>query len=85
MRSQTIKGTNQVKVIFDKHSKNWVLGIFDKTVDNEGFIVEKDGTRIWTPEGNEIKSDELAMIKKGSIKFIAGDLSSLMKESKGEI
>lgn len=74
-----------MKVIFDKHSKGWVLGIFNKSVDNEGFITEKDGTRIWTPEGEDIKSSDLAIIKKGSTKFIAGDLSSLMKETKGEM
>lgn len=74
-----------MKVIFDRNSKDWVLGIFDKSIDQDGFIVEKDGTRIWTPEGDEIKSEELAIIKKGSTKFIAGNLSSLMKESKGEI
>jgi len=74
-----------MKVIFDEHSKDWVLNIFDKSVDGDGFIVEKDGTRIWTPEGDEIKSNDLAIIKKGSTKFIAGDLSSLMKETKGEI
>lgn len=74
-----------MKVIFDKHSKDWVLGIFNKSIDKEGFIIEKDGTRIWTQEGDEIKAADLAIIKKGSVKFIAGDLSSLMKESKGEL
>jgi len=74
-----------MKVIFDNNSKDWVLGIFDKKVDKEGFITDKDGTRTWTPEGLEIKSDNLAIIKKGSVKFISGDLSSLMKETKGEI
>lgn len=74
-----------MKVIFDKHSKDWVLGLFNKSIDEEGFITEKDGTRIWTPDGEEIKADDLAIIKKGSERFIAGDLSSLMKESKGEI
>lgn len=74
-----------MNVIFDNHSKDWVLGIFDKKVDTDGFITEKNGARVWTPEGDEIKSEDLAIIKKGSVKFIAGNLSSLMKETKGEI
>lgn len=75
-----------MKVIFDTQSKDWVLNLFKKSVDNEGFIIEKkDRTRVLTPEGDEIKADDLAIIKKGSEKFIAGDLSSLMKESKGEL
>ncbi len=74
-----------MNVIFDKQSKDWILSIFNKSVGKDGFIIEKNGTRIWTPEGEEIKSDDLAIIKKGSTKFIAGNLSSLMKETKGEI
>ena len=75
-----------MKVIFDTQSKDWVLSLFKKSVDTDGFIIEKKSrTRVLTPEGDEIKSDDLAIIKKGSEKFIAGDLSSLMKESKGEL
>lgn len=76
-----------MRIIFDKSAKNWVLDLFDKSVDTEGFIVEKANKtqRVLSPEGLEITFDELAVIKKGSEKFIAGDLNSLMKLSKGEL
>lgn len=74
-----------MNIIFDNSSKGWLLELFDKKVDESGFITEKDGTRIWTPEGYEIKLDDLAVVKKGSTKFIPGDLTSLMKETNGEI
>ncbi len=78
--------TPQTKITFDKGSRNWVLGLFDKSTDNENFIIEKsDNSRINTPEGREITIDQLAIIKKGSEKFYAGDLTSLMKFTKGEI
>ncbi|MDF2447518.1 MAG: hypothetical protein K0R26_22 [Bacteroidota bacterium] len=74
------------KIIFNKSSRNFVLDIFGKSVDSEGFIIEKSSrSRVLTPEGKEITSDELAVIKKGSEKFIAGDLTSLMKLTKNEL
>lgn len=76
---------NKTKIIFDTLGKDWILDVFDKKVDGEGFIVESDGSRITTPEGKEITKSQLALIKKGSEKFIAGDLTSLMKFSKGEL
>ena len=76
-----------MKIIFDEKSTDWVLSIFNKTTDKEGFIVEKSNKsqRVLTPEGLEIMSNELAIVKKGSEKFITGDLTSLMKYSKKEI
>ena len=73
------------KIVFDKGATDFVLDIFSKSSDSEDYIIDKDKTRILTPEGREITKDQLAVIKKGSEKFIAGDLTSLMKLSKGEI
>ena len=73
------------KILFDKGAMDFVLDTFGKSTDTEGFIIAKDNTRILTPEGREIKKEELSVIIKGSEKFIAGDLTSLMKLSKGEI
>ena len=73
------------QIFFDKGSADFVLEIFNKSVDCEGYIIAKDKTRILTPEGREITKEQLSVIKKGSEKFIAGDLTSLMKFSKGEI
>jgi len=74
------------RVTFDAGSKEWILGIFSKTVDSEGFIIEKkDKSRVQTPEGIDITLDELSFIKKGSEKFITGDLTSFMKLVNDEI
>ena len=77
--------TGTLKISFDKKAKDFVLEVFNKSTDKDGFIIEKDKTRILTPEGDEITKSQLTVIKKGSEKFIAGDLTSLMKLSKGEI
>lgn len=76
-----------MKIIFNSTSKDWVLNVFNKSVDSEGFIIENsdDQERVITPEGREISLKELAVIKKGSEKFISGDLTSLMKFTKNEI
>ncbi len=73
------------KIIFDDSAKDFVLGVFNKSVDSEGFIVDETKSRIITPEGREITKKDLTIIKKGSEKFIAGDLTSLMKVSRGEM
>jgi len=77
----------KTKIIFDESGKDFILEALGKSVDGEGFIVEKDkpSIRIQTPEGREITKNQLAVITKGSQKFIAGDLTSLMKLSKGEL
>ena len=74
-----------MKIVFDKGTIDFVLGIFNKSCDSEGFIIDRDKSRILTPEGREITKNELSVIQKGSEKFIAGDLTSLMKLAKGEI
>jgi hypothetical protein len=74
------------KILFNKSTRGFVLDIFGKGIDSEGFIIERSSkTRVLTPEGREITSEELAVIKKGSEKFIAGDLTSLMKLTKNEL
>jgi hypothetical protein len=77
----------KTKIIFDESGLDFILEAFGKSSDDEGFIVEKDNPtiRIQTPEGREITKHQLAVITKGSQKFIAGDLTSLMKLSKGEL
>jgi hypothetical protein len=66
-------------VTFEESAKKQILSFFDKTVDEEGFIVEiSDHTqRVITPEGEEIKLEEFAGIRKGSEIFIKSDLPSL--------
>lgn len=66
-------------ITFDASAKRKILSFFDKTVDDEGFIVEKEDTsqRVITPEGEEVKEEEFAGIRKGSEIFFKSDLPSL--------
>ena len=66
-------------VRFEVSANKQILSFFDKTVDSEGFIVEKNDPtqRVITPEGEEIRLEEFAGIRKGSEIFIKSDLPSL--------
>ena len=70
-------------ITFDKSAKDFVLKTFNKTTDEEGYIVEKDNPkqRVLTSDGEEIKMEEFACIKKGSEKYIKSDIVSLIKLS----
>jgi len=69
------------KIIFDKSATDFILETFDKTVDKEGYIIEKDDPkqRVLTSDAQEIKKDELAGIRKGSEIFVKSDLPSLIQ------
>ncbi|MBI2405476.1 hypothetical protein HYV21_00265 [Candidatus Microgenomates bacterium] len=70
-------------ITFDKSVKDFILDAFGKTTDSEGYVVEKNNLtqRVLTPDGEEIKKDEFAVIKKGSEKYIKSDLISLIRLS----
>ena len=69
-----------VVITFEESAKMEILSFFDKTVDKEGFIVEKNDTtqRVITPEGQEVAFNEFAGIRKGSEIFITSDLPSII-------
>ena len=69
---------------FDKEAKIDILDLYDKTIDEEGFIVEKENVRqrVLTPKGEEIHIDEWAGIIKGSEEFIKSDTFSLIELAK---
>ena len=70
------------KIIFDKNTIWFILEIFNKTVDKNNYIIDKETKeKVLTIDGEEIKIDELGGVVKGKnneICFIKGDLSSLM-------
>jgi len=70
-------------ITFDKSAKDFILETFNKTTDSEGYIVEKDNPdqRVLASDGEEIRMEEFACIKKGSEKYIKSDLVSLIKLS----
>lgn len=70
-------------ITFDKSVREFIFDTFDKTLDKEGFLVEKDNLnqKVLTPEGLEIKEDEFGGVKKGSEVYIKSDLPSIIKLS----
>lgn len=70
-------------ITFDDTSRQDILDAFDMAVDDEGFIVEKANPkqRVLTREGDWIKAEKLACIKKGSLQFFKSDLPSLISLS----
>ncbi len=69
---------------FDKEARLEVLDLYGKTVDEEGFIVEKENIRqkVLTPKGEEIHIDNWAGIIKGSEAFVKSDAFSLIELAK---
>lgn len=68
-------------ITFSNNTKKFILSAFNKTVDDQNFIVEKSNKnqRVLTPDGEEVEFDKFAGIKKGSEVFIKSDLLSLIK------
>ena len=52
----------------DANLKSEILSCFGKTVDDNGYIVERDDPdqRVLTPNGEDVTLDEFAGIRKGS-------------------
>ena len=76
--------SEKIEVTFNESIKKEVLDMFNKSVDKEGMLVEKEHPeqRVLTQEGEEISLDEFGGIKKGSEIFIKNDLISMIKLSK---
>lgn len=63
----------------DPQTKSFILGLFNKKVDNENYIVEvSSGERVIDTDGNEITFDEFGVIRNGSEIFIKNNIVSLI-------
>ncbi len=67
-------------ITFDKSAKDYILDVFNKSVDKDDFIIEKDNPnqRVLAPDGQQVEYKDFAGIKRGSEIFIKSDLISLM-------
>lgn len=67
-------------ITFDKSAKDFILDVFNKSVDKDGFVIEKDNPnqRVLAPDGREVEYEYFAGIKRGSEIFIKSDLISLI-------
>lgn len=74
----------QIKLTFDDSVRKEILNTFNKDINEEGIIIEKDNPsqKVLSIDGEEISADEFGGIKKGSEVFIKNDLISLMRFSK---
>ena len=66
--------------VFDEKTKDFILGLFKKEIDSSGYIVEKeDNTKVLTPKGNFVRSEDFAGITPGSEIILTKDLPSLLE------
>lgn len=72
--------TSTPVITFDKSARRAILDLFDKSIDQERFIVEKDNPnfRITTVDGEPLELSQFAGIRKGSEIYIKSDLVSLI-------
>lgn len=72
------------KLLFSKETIPFILEAFGKSINDDGFIIEKStGELVLTPEGEEIEASKFGGLKKGSEIFIKDDLFSIMNLSEG--
>ncbi len=71
-------------ITFDDSLKEDILKALDKSVDKEGYIVEKSfpEQKVLSPDGEEVHINDFARITKGSEIFIKKDLPSLVAFAK---
>jgi hypothetical protein len=74
----------KLRITFNSELKKQVLDLIGKSVDDEGYIVEKDQpkSRVINVEGEEVCLDDFAGVRRGSEVFIKNDLYSIMRLSK---
>lgn len=69
------------QVVFDETSRDFVLEAFSKSVNDNGYIVEKDSPNraVITKDGVPIEAKRFAGIRKGSEVYIKSDIISLIE------
>ncbi len=67
-------------IVFSEDVKEFVFEVFNKSVDEDGYIVEKGNkSRVITPAGEHVPSKDFAAIIPGSEVFVTNDMPSLLK------
>jgi hypothetical protein len=72
---------NMLNISFNKNprTKKFVLGFFDKSVDEENYIIENNtGQRVLDSSGQEITLDRFGGIKNGSEIYVKDDIVSIV-------
>lgn len=67
-------------LVFNDSTKDFVLSLFDKKVDENGYIVEKDSEeKVLTPSGDDVQVNNFAGFTPGSEIILTQDLPSLLQ------
>jgi hypothetical protein len=81
-------------IVFDDSRTEYLLDLFDLDTDSSGYLVDENsrerirvdpetGRRVDGSRGEEIRVDELGVIKNGSQIFVENDLDSLIEYVEG--
>lgn len=67
-------------ITFDTSAKDFILSALDKTVNEDGYIVDAEsGKRVPSLDGSYITKDEFAGVIKGSEIYVKSDIVSLIE------
>jgi len=64
---------------FDKKAIKEILYCFDKSIDDEGYVIDSDNKRVLAMDGKEIKANDIGGITKEG--FVRNDIVSLIELS----
>jgi len=67
---------------FDESATEFILESFDRGVDEDGYVIDQNGQRVTTPEGEQIKKEEFAGVEKGSTLYLDDDFTTLVEHVK---
>lgn len=65
------------EIIIEKERLDYMLDAFDMEIDDEGYVVDRDGNRVRSTDGDPIQKDKIGMAGHGSVEFVKDDISSL--------
>ncbi len=80
IRGEVRMSKNKPKITFDDSSREFILGLFDKHVNENGEVLENNTNEVVKSfEGNPLTVDDFGGVKKGSELFIENDVVSLFR------
>lgn len=68
-------------IVFEESRVEYLLDLFDKTEDEEGYIVDPETGQRVTPPGDDqpIKTEELGVVGRGSEIFVKDEVDSIVE------
>lgn len=69
----------ETEIIFKEERSDYLLSLFDKEVNDKGYIVDVDsGNRVTSTSGDYLQKDDLGYVGHNSIHFVEDDISALV-------